>query len=186
MLAASTGTAHLVVGYPGTTRHHADKYALDVAAAALSGLGGRLSELRERGLVYQAEAFSMELLDPGYFAVYAATEPDSAATVLEVVDRHLRALGEAPLSAYELRRARQQRIGTFERSLQALDTEALSLAYDWCYGLGPLGHRAYVPAISKVSAGDVQRVARKHLAPGLRVSASVVPFGGEEQGGVGE
>src|SRR5262249_40029213 len=67
--------AHLVIGFPGTTLGDPDRFALEVMATVLSGQGGRLFvELREkRGLAYRVSAFTLEALDPGYFAVYVAT-----------------------------------------------------------------------------------------------------------------
>ena len=77
--------AHVVYGFPGTTITDADRFALEVLATILSGQGGRLFvELRDkRGLAYRVSAFSVEGVDPGYFAVYIATSPENLGVAVE-------------------------------------------------------------------------------------------------------
>src|SRR5206468_12719819 len=64
--------AHLVVGFPGVRLSDDERWPLEVLSAVLSGQGGRLFvELRDkRSLAYSVTSFSMEGVDPGYFAVY--------------------------------------------------------------------------------------------------------------------
>src|SRR5262249_8532869 len=71
--------SHMVVGFPGTTIDDPDRYALEVLSTVLSGQGGRLFvELRDKqGLAYRVNAFSLEGIDPGYFAVYIATSHEN-------------------------------------------------------------------------------------------------------------
>ena len=66
--------AHLVLGFQGVSFASPDRFPLEVLAYVLSGQGGRLfTEIREkRALAYRVSAFSVEGLDPGYFAVYLA------------------------------------------------------------------------------------------------------------------
>jgi zinc protease len=91
--------AHVVLGFPGVTFSNPDRFSLEILAHVLSGQGGRLfSEIREkRALAYRVSAFSLEGMDPGYFAVYVATSPEkveeavhSAGTEGRGGERHLR------------------------------------------------------------------------------------------------
>ena len=71
------------VGFPGATLSSPDRFRLELLAQVLSGQGGRLFvEIREkRALAYRVSAFSLEGLDPGYFAVYVSTSPDQVEEV---------------------------------------------------------------------------------------------------------
>src|SRR5205085_7673780 len=64
--------AHLVLGFPGVRLADELRWPLEVLSAVLSGQGGRLFvELRDKkSLAYSVTSFSMEGIDPGYFAVY--------------------------------------------------------------------------------------------------------------------
>ena len=83
--------AHVVYGFPGTTITDGDRFALEVLATILSGQGGRLFvELRDkRGLAYRVSAFSVEGVDPGYFAVYIATSPENLAVATSGIEDEL-------------------------------------------------------------------------------------------------
>src|SRR6185436_21137995 len=84
--------AHVVIGFRGTSFDSADRFALELLAQVLSGQGGRLFvEIREKlGLAYRVSSFSLEGLDPGYFAVYVSTSPGKVDEVLHRVRGELR------------------------------------------------------------------------------------------------
>src|SRR6185436_6114028 len=86
--------AHVVVGFRGTSFDSADRFALELLAQVLSGQGGRLFvEIREkRALAYRVSAFSMEGIDPGYFAVYVAPSPENLEQALQAIRDELRAV----------------------------------------------------------------------------------------------
>src|SRR5204863_7858705 len=79
--------AVLVIGFPGTTLHHADRYALDLIQEACSDLGSRLF-LRVREelvLAYYVGAQHFPGLAPGYFSFYVGTMPEK----IELVEKEL-------------------------------------------------------------------------------------------------
>ena len=90
--------AHMVVGFPGTTLDHADRFPLEVLSTILSGQGGRLFlELRDKeGLAYRVSAYSLEGLDPGYFAVYIATSPQNLEVAMAGIRDELPAARPGP------------------------------------------------------------------------------------------
>ena len=69
--------------------------------------GGRLFlSIRDRqGLVYRISAFSLEGLDPGYFAVYGATSPDKVERLIDSIRAELKRLRTVPVPRAELARA---------------------------------------------------------------------------------
>ncbi|HJZ84667.1 MAG TPA: pitrilysin family protein [Polyangia bacterium] len=169
--------AHLVVGFLGTTVSDPDRYPMEVLSTILSGQGGRLFvELRDKkGLAYRVSAFSLEGVDPGYFAVYIATSPENLEVAVAGIEHELAKVRAQPVQKGELERAKKYLVGTHEISLQRRAALASTLAFHECYGQGWDEYRRYAPSILAVSAADVQRVAQKYLDPARAVVAVVKP-----------
>jgi zinc protease len=169
--------AHMVVGFPGTTIDDPDRYPLEVMATILSGQGGRLFvELRDkRGLAYRVNAFSLEGIDPGYFAVYIACSPENLPAAIAGIRTELGRIVDEAVPAAELDRAKKYLVGTHEISLQRRAALASTLAFHESYGLGFDEYRRYSAGILAVDAGAVQRVAREYLAWDYAVIATVKP-----------
>jgi zinc protease len=169
--------AHVVYGFPGTTITDGDRFALEVLATILSGQGGRLFvELRDkRGLAYRVSAFSVEGVDPGYFAVYIATSPENLAVAKSGIEDELGKIAATPVPKTELERAKRYLVGAHEISLQRRAALASTLAFHEAYGVGWDEYRRYAPGILAVSAADVQRVAKKYLDVSRAIVATVKP-----------
>jgi len=169
--------AHVVYGFPGTTITDPDRFGLEVLATILSGQGGRLFvELRDKkGLAYRVSAFSVEGVDPGYFAVYIATSPENLAVAKSGIEEELDKISTAPVPKAELERAKRYLVGAHEISLQRRAALASTLAFHEAYGVGWDEYRRYAPGILAVSAADVQRVAKKYLVRARAIVATVKP-----------
>jgi zinc protease len=169
--------AHVVYGFPGTTITDRDRFALEVLATILSGQGGRLFvELRDkRGLAYRVSAFSVEGVDPGYFAVYIATSPENLQVAVSGIEDELGRITDTPVPKAELERAKRYLVGAHEISLQRRSALASTLAFHEAYGVGWDEYRRYAPGILAVTAADVQRVARKYLDRSRAVVATIKP-----------
>jgi zinc protease len=173
--------SHMVVGFPGTTIDDMDRYALEVLATVLSGQGGRLFvELRDKkGLAYRVNAFSLEGIDPGYFAVYIATSHENLPASLAGIREELRRVIEEPVDDEELDRSKKYLVGAHEISLQRRAALASTLAFHESYGLGYDEYRRYAAGVLAVDAAEVQRVARKYLDWDRAIIATVKP--GDEE-----
>ena len=169
--------AHLVVGFPGARLVDEVRWPLEVLSAVLAGQGGRLFvELRDkRSLAYSVTSFSMEGVDPGYFAVYIGCGPEKVKEALEGIRNELRRVREDPISTAELERARMHLIGTHAISLQRNSARAAVYAFDECYGLGADASSHYAERIGAVRADDVLAAAQRVLAPKREVVALVAP-----------
>jgi zinc protease len=169
--------AHVVLGFPGVTFANPDRFSLEILAHVLSGQGGRLfSEIREkRALAYRVSAFSLEGMDPGYFAVYVATSPEKVEEAVHAIRQELKAMADNGISAEELQRAQRYLIGTHAIGLQRKSAIAAALAFYEAYGQGWRSYRLYGDNIMKVTVADVVRVARKYLDPKREVAAVVEP-----------
>jgi zinc protease len=171
--------AHLVIGFPGARLSDEARWPLEVLSAVLSGQGGRLFvELRDkRSLAYSVTSFSMEGLDPGYFAVYIGCGPAKVQESLEGIRNELRRVREDPISPAELERARTHLIGTHAISLQRNSARAAVYAFDECYGLGADASAKYAERVASVTGADVLAAAQRVLTPAREVIALVAPEG---------
>jgi len=171
--------AHLVLGFPGVRLSDDARWPLEVLSAVLSGQGGRLFvELRDkRSLAYSVTSFSMEGVDPGYFAVYIGCGPGKTQESLDGIRAELRRVREEPVTAAELERARTHLIGTHAISLQRNSARAAVHAFDECYGLGADASSQYAERIAAVTASDVLAAAQRILAPSRETIALVAPEG---------
>jgi zinc protease len=169
--------AHVVIGFRGVSFDDADRFPLELLAQVLSGQGGRLfAEIREkRALAYRVSAFSMEGIDPGYFAVYVATSPENLEEALTAIRQELRSVVAKGVSAEELARAQRYLVGTHAIGLQRKSAIAAALAFHEAYGQGWKAYRQYGDNVMKVKAQDVLRVARKYLDPQREIAALVRP-----------
>jgi zinc protease len=155
--------AHLVMGFPGARVSDPWRHALEVLSTLLSGQGGRLFvELRDkRSMAYSVSSFSVEGVDPGYFAVYMGTSPEKLDAALAGIREQLVRVRDEPVPEAELARAKQHLIGTHEIGLQRNGARAALLALDTCYGLGMDNFLHYADHVAKVTAEDVREVARR-------------------------
>ena len=169
--------AHLVVGFPGARLSDELRWPLEVLSAVLSGQGGRLFvELRDkRSLAYSVTGFSVEGVDPGYFAVYIGCGPAKVNDALSGIRNELRRVREEPITAAELDRARTHLIGTHAISLQRNSARAAVMAFDECYGLGADASSHYAERIAAVSAVEVMNAAQRILQPSRETIALVAP-----------
>jgi zinc protease len=169
--------AHVVLGFRGTTFDNADRFPLELLAQVLSGQGGRLFvEIREkRALAYRVSAFSMEGIDPGYFAVYVAASPENLDEALRAIRTELKSVVEQGVTPEELARAQRYLVGTHAIGLQRKSAIAAALAFHEAYGQGWKAYRQYTDSVMKVKAQDLARVARKYLDPRREVAAVVRP-----------
>jgi zinc protease len=159
--------AVLAIGFPGTTMHHDDRYALDLIQEACSDMGSRLfTRIREKlGLAYYVGAQHMAGLVPGYFAFYCGTAPEKA----ELVEKELLAeadlLRTEGLSEEELKRAKAKIVGQKKISRQDLGGQAMLHALDELYGLGYAHHEQDDARYEAVTLAQVKAVAERYLAP---------------------
>jgi len=169
--------AHLVLGYPGLSLSSPDRETLEVLSAILSGQGGRLFlELRDKkSLAYSVSSFSMEGVDPGWFATYIGCGPAKVSEALAGMREQLAKMRETAPSAAELDRARTHLIGSQAIGLQRNSARAAVIAFDECYGLGASWSRGYAERVSAVTAEKVRALAEALLDPRRETIALVAP-----------
>lgn len=107
---------HLLVGCRGLERTDPDREALDMVTHALGG--GPSSRLfqtirEERGLTYSTYASASAYADAGLVAAYAATNEETAAEVLGLIEAEIAAIVEHGITADELDIAKGYLTGAF-------------------------------------------------------------------------
>ena len=169
--------AVLVVGFPGTTLHSPDRYALDLLQESCSDMGSRIFlRVREKlGLAYYVGAQNFIGLEPGYFAFYAGTQPEKAALVEQELLAEAKLLVEEGLMPDELRRAKAKIIGQRKISRQDLGSLAMTTALDELYGLGFDMSEKEDALYDAISLDQVKETANKYLAADRAVIATVRP-----------
>jgi zinc protease len=169
--------AVIVIGFPGTTMHDEDHYALDLIQESCSDLGSRLFlRIREQlGLAYYVGAQHFSGLAPGYFAFYAGTEPAKAALVEQEMLKEAGLLRTEGLTAEELKRAKAKIIGQKKIARQELGHLASTTALDELYGLGYQRAEFDDAKYEAVTQEQVKAAAQKYLKPDAVVVAVVKP-----------
>ena len=164
-----TGIAQVVqwYGFPSIDVKGADRYAIDVLDAAMSGAnlpGGRLhAQLRDNQLVYVVHAFNQPGIERGMFAVYAATTAPNSDRVRNIIREELDKVAQSGIADAELERAKTMMISSDAIDNQDNLSQAQGAAGDELFGLGFRNNDQFANRINAITLADVQRVARQYL-----------------------
>ena len=177
-----TEQANVLVGLPGISAQHPDRYALHLLTSALGeGMSSRLFvELRERrGLAYDVQAYATHLRDTGALSVYLGVDPDNVNEAIRLTVRELGRLREG-VSEAELTKVREYTKGRMLLSLE--DTRAVSA---WFGSQTLLQERArsveeVITQLDAVTRDDLARVAGDLVHEERLLLAVVGPFASAE------
>lgn len=156
------------IGGPGMSRSHADYPAVVVMNTILGGsFSSRLNDLlREQlGYTYGANSGFSFAPVPGPFLARSDVRTNVTDSALAVFFREIRKIGTEPVAPVELQRARNYLVlgalGDFETAGQI----AGELSTGVLFGRPLAAVSQELAAIGRVTAADVQRVAKAHLNP---------------------
>jgi predicted Zn-dependent peptidase len=156
------------IGWPGVDRHSPDYAALMVMNTVLGGsFTSRLNmNLREsKGYSYGARSGFAFRKNPGPFSASASVRTDVTDSSLVEFFRELRAIRAQPVSAEELERAKNYVELQLPGDLETTTDVAGQLLDLQTFGLSLSELPRYAAAVRRVTAADVQRVARQYLTP---------------------
>jgi zinc protease len=160
----------------GTTRKTPDYPALQVMNAALGGLfSSRINNNLREAKGYSYGVFSQFRYDrtPGPFVIAGSVRTDVTAPSVAEIFKELRAMRERAMPADELAGARNSQVLSLPGQFETNAGIAGSLAETYVFDL-PLDYYRTLPAqFSRVTAQDVQGVARKYLAPEQMIVVAV-------------
>ncbi|MEW5981182.1 MAG: pitrilysin family protein [Acidobacteriota bacterium] len=156
-----------------------DNDALNVLATVLSG--GRSSRffqaiVREKQLGPSVSASSAAGRGPGLFRVVGTVAPGKTIEALEAaIDEEIEKVKSAPIADWELEKARNNAKRGIVAGMTSSLTRAIQLA-DFALVYGDASRiNTRLDRIAKVTAADVQRVARKYLTKESRTVVWTVP-----------
>ena len=121
----TTEQYHLCLGGPGLSRNDPRRHAQSLLDTVLGGsMSSRLfQEVREkRGLAYSVGTYVVGYADAGQVGVYLGTREDNLATACEIIGTELRRIGDEPLPADELRRAKDHLKGRLVLGMESSGT----------------------------------------------------------------
>jgi zinc protease len=177
---APTVEAQIVIGYPGVSLGDPDRLALDVLGEILGGQGGRLAALHDRrGLVDGVTVRALAGVDPGAFSIHAGAHPGDLEAAVAGLRAELAALVAAGVTPEEVALARRALVGRRALALVERGSVASALALGAVMGDPGRSPRRDADELTRISAEDVTRAARRVIDPRREILAVVRP---REQG----
>ena len=166
-----------------------DAYALEIAGEILAdGKSSRLYRrlVMEKRMVVDINAgFDMTSFDPGLFLFAAQMRPGvKTQDAMAEIDKEIAELRDHPVGAEELQKAKNLEQAQFVFGQDSIFREAMLLGiYELLGDYKQLDE--YLPGIDKVTAADVQRVARQYLVTENRTTGVLIPTGMLPKGAMG-
>jgi len=159
--------SHLCLGTVAPAQTDADRHVAYVLNTILGGsMSSRLFQhiREERGLAYAVFSNLTSYSDAGMLTIYAGCATDKVGEVVDLTLAELAALRDTPVGADELRRAKDHLKGSLMLSLENTASRMSHLARQEIYFDHQFGLDETLAGVERVTAEDVQRIARKYMA----------------------
>ena len=182
-MARETGAytlTRLTLAFHTVTLADRDAPALDLlASVAGNGQSSRLVEtIKEaKKLVHGINAWSYTPRYPGLFAVSATCDPAREADAIAAIRAEAASWAGTPFTSTEIDKARRMVLVSELSTLQTMNGQASSYASGEIMVRNPLYGEVYLDLLQKVTAQDIQDVARRYLQPGNSTLVVVAPTG---------
>jgi zinc protease len=178
----------LDIAYKVPPSSSTDDDALTVMATILSGgRSGRFYEaiVREKQLATSVSAGSGESRGPGLFTIVGMTQPGKSVADLEAaIDQEIEKIKTGPIADWEIEKARTGARSGFVNSVgSSLQRAVLLSQYAMFYDKPDLLNTR-AESIAKITAADVQRVAKQYLVKTGRTVVVTVPKAAPAKGGL--
>lgn len=173
-----TDQAHVIVGGRGTSLVDADRCAVDVLSTILGGsMSSRLFiGVRERrGLAYSVHTNAEHFVDTGYIATQIGVDPNNVEKALSVILKEYKKIREVPVGATELRKAKENIKGHLLIRLESTNAVAQFIGGQAALTGRILSIDEVFKSFDAVTAADIQRVAKKYIAPEYLRIAAIAP-----------
>ncbi|HMI31897.1 MAG TPA: pitrilysin family protein [Candidatus Limnocylindrales bacterium] len=152
----------------GLMRSDPDFERMDLANTILGGLfSSRINmNLREEhGYTYGAFSLLSENRGQGPFLIGTSVRTDVTGASIDEILKEVHGMVEKPVTADELRMAKESTIRTLPANFQTTGATAGTIATLYLYDLPPDYYQTLPGRISAIQAADVQAVSKKYLAP---------------------
>jgi predicted Zn-dependent peptidase len=165
-----------------------DSDALQVLGTILSnGRSSRFYEniVRQKQLSAQVSAFNGANRGPSLFSIVGTVNPGKTVADLEAaIDAEVERVKSGPIENWEMEKARNNARNQLVQSLGSALDRAITLGEDALFFNDPGRINTRADRIAKVTAADVQRVARQYLVKTGRTVVITVPKAAPAKGGL--
>jgi len=161
--------SHICLGTNSYQQNHDDRYVSYILNSVLGGsMSSRLFQnVREkRGLAYSVFSGMSAYRDAGNMTIYAGCGADAVEEVIDLSVEELRTLKRTPVPADELKRAKDHLKGSLMLSLENTASRMSHLARQEIYFDRHFSLDETLAGVQRVTADDIQRVARDLLSNG--------------------
>jgi predicted Zn-dependent peptidase len=175
--------SHVCLGASSYPQNHGDRYASYLLNTVLGGsMSSRLFQnVREkRGLAYAVYSGLSAYHDAGTLTIYAGCANDAVGELVDVVVDELRTIKHQEVPEAELRRAQDHLKGSLMLSLENTANRMTHLARQEIYFERHFTMDETLEGIERVTARDIQRVARELLDNGSLSATVLGQFNGLE------
>jgi predicted Zn-dependent peptidase len=159
---------HLCLGTQGTSLLEKERYCCSILNVILGGsMSSRLfQEVRERrGLAYSIYSFVSSHTDAGLMGVYGAVRPDNIKETLELIRQELTRFKREPISATELRAAKEHIKGGICLAAENTDNRMSRLAKNEIIFDRFVPYEEIEAGLEQVTVEDVQALAQQIFQP---------------------
>jgi predicted Zn-dependent peptidase len=153
---------HVCIGAKCPPMASEDRYVAQLLSNILGGgVSSRLFQsIREkRGLAYSIYSGLNLYRDAGTIFIYAAAAPDKTARVVELVVNEIARMCRQLVPAHEIRRAKENMLGSIMLSLESSASRMTQLAQQLIYFDRFYTLEEVVREVENVTAGDIRRLA---------------------------
>lgn len=179
-----TDQTHLCLGVRAYDIFHVDRYVAGLLTAILGGMmSSRLfiSVREKKGLAYYVNAACENMTDSGFLMAQAGVANDKAAQAIKAILAEFKKVGDKPIGAAEIKKAKDFLKGSMKLHLETSDEMGLWLGAQEILKNEVLTPEEVFAKIKAVSAGDLQRVARDIFRPQNLNLALIGPFKEKEK-----
>jgi predicted Zn-dependent peptidase len=160
-------TPNVMVAYHVPQTQSADYYALDLLSTILSsGNSSRLYKqlVDKKQLATEVFSYFPQSIDPNLFYFYAISSKDTATTELEeAIFNIINEVAEKGVTENEVQKARNQKLMEFYQEMETINGKANNIGtYEVYFGDYKKLYQA-PDQYNKVSAADIQAVAKKYF-----------------------
>jgi predicted Zn-dependent peptidase len=170
--------SHVCLGTNSYPQNHDDRYLSYIMNTVLGGsMSSRLFQnVRERrGLAYAVFSGLSAYRDAGNITIYAGCSNKAVPELVDVCVEELRGMKKEPVGEAELRRAKDHLKGSLMLSLENTASRMSHLARQEIYFDRHFGLDETLAGVERVTAEDVQRVARDLFANGSLAATVLGP-----------
>ncbi len=164
VISKATEQTHLALGVHAFPKQDPDEYPLEILSIVLGGnMSSRLfNKVREdRGLAYEIGSYTRKFHETGAFGISAGVDNKKVSEALKVIVSELELIGKDLVRQDELKRAKEFYLGQMSLGLESTMNNMLWAGeYMVCLGRYKTPQEV-AKKIEKISAEDLQRVARK-------------------------